>query len=134
MYKCSSGSDGGTLYQLRNLLNRRNVTKDPSSNVTADEEFFLLVTEAHIISAAMKLFGMTSIEDEPSSVYFPAGSSDLDSLQRRNILLLATRNIASKYVDLKFCERAEKKKKKKKEDNTTAGRGAAAATRTGKRL
>ena len=40
--------DGGTLNQLRNLINRRNVTKDPTKNYTASEEFFTLVTEGHL--------------------------------------------------------------------------------------
>ena len=31
--------DGGTLVQLRDLLNRRNVVKDPSKDVIACEEF-----------------------------------------------------------------------------------------------
>ncbi len=37
--------DGGTLFQLRNLINRRNVRKDPSDNVNVCEDFFLTVTE-----------------------------------------------------------------------------------------
>ena len=43
--------DGGTLYQLQNL---RNVVTVPKNNVAAcEEEFFLLVVEAHILAAAM---------------------------------------------------------------------------------
>ncbi len=62
--------DGGTLVQLRNVINRRNVKKDPSDNMTACEDFFLLVVEAHILTAAMTVFGMRSVDDQPSSAFF----------------------------------------------------------------
>ena len=36
----SSQKDSGTLYHLRNLINRRNVVKKPEKSVTACEDFF----------------------------------------------------------------------------------------------
>ena len=62
--------DAGTLYQLRNLINRRNVSKDPTSNVSASEDFFLSVAEVHILSACMTVFEMTSVDDKPSEKIF----------------------------------------------------------------
>lgn len=53
----SSKLEGGTLVQLRNLINRRNVVKDPSKAMDACEDFFTIVVEAHIVSAVMVLFG-----------------------------------------------------------------------------
>ena len=53
----SSKLEGGTLVQLRNLINRRNVVKDPSKAMDACEDFFIIVVEAHIVSAVMVLFG-----------------------------------------------------------------------------
>ena len=41
LYECSSSRDLVTLYQMRNLINRRNVVNDPTKNVAACEEFFL---------------------------------------------------------------------------------------------
>ncbi len=96
--------DGGTLVQLRNVINRRNVKKHPSDNMTACEDFFLLVVEVHILTAAMTVFGMRSVDDQPSSVFFPEGSSELDTLQRRNILMLAVRKVVGKVVDLSYGE------------------------------
>ena len=88
LFSASSKMDGATLYQLRNLINRRNVVKDVTKNEAACEEFFALVVESHIISAAMTIFNMKSIDDEPQyQNYFPPKSCDLDSLQRRNILI-----------------------------------------------
>ena len=95
--------DGGTLNQLRNLINRRNVTKDPTKNYTANEEFFTLVTEGHILCAAMEVFGMRSLNDQPSTTYIPDGSSQLDPLQRRSILITAVRAIVDKFVNLSYC-------------------------------
>ena len=65
--------DGGTLYQLRNLVNRRNVVNVPKNNVAACEEFFLLVVEAHILAAAMSVFSMANLTDVPSKTFFPDG-------------------------------------------------------------
>lgn len=70
LYNAASGMDGGTLHQLRNIINRRNVTKDPSNNPTATEEFFILVTDAHVLTAAMTLFQMESLDDTPKSPQF----------------------------------------------------------------
>ena len=43
----------------------------PLINVTASEEFFLLLTEAHIVTAAMTLFKMNSLNDEPFCAEIP---------------------------------------------------------------
>ena len=45
--------DGGTMYQLRNLINRRNVVTDPKKDLNACEDLFELITKAHIIAVAM---------------------------------------------------------------------------------
>ena len=103
MYKCSSQADHGTLYQLQKLINRRNVKKDVTKAVTPCEEFLLLATEAHIVAAAMKLFNMSSLDATPDTTFFPQGSSDLDSAQRRSIYLLALKKLIVD-LDLTFKE------------------------------
>ena len=92
--------DGGTLYQLRNIVNRRNVGQDCSKNVNACEDFFTTVTEAHILAAAMEVFQMDSLEDRPSTDHFPSNSSHLDSLQRRQLILLGVKEVLAKFVNL----------------------------------
>ena len=94
--------DGGTLYQLRNIINRRDVVKHPKNNMNACEGFFLLVTEAHILSAAMTTFKMSSASDKPSSMFFPDGFSDMGTLEQRRLLLHATKTVVDKFVDLSF--------------------------------
>ena len=91
--------DAGTLYQLRNLINRRNVTRDPSSNVSASEDFFLTVVEVHILSACMTAFEMTSVNSAPSHRLFPPESEKEDTLHRRRVLLAAVNNVLDTHVD-----------------------------------
>ncbi len=43
----------GTLYQLRNLINRRNVKKLPKSDVNASEDFLEVVVTGYILVAVM---------------------------------------------------------------------------------
>ena len=101
LYNCSSANEGGTLFQLRNLINCRNVIKKPKNAVTQCEEFFLLVVKAHIVCAAMTLFGMASVEDDPAvSDIFPSGCQELEPKQQRNILVLAAQRIVDKYVNI----------------------------------
>ena len=52
LHKVLSGRNGGTLHYLSNSINQCNVTKNPANNVTASEDFILLITESHIAPAA----------------------------------------------------------------------------------
>lgn len=91
--------DAGTLYQLRNVINRRNITKDPSSNVSACEDFFLTTVHAHVLSACMTVFGMKSVKDRPAEKFFPRKTEKCDSLHRRRVLLDAINFVMDRYVD-----------------------------------
>ena len=66
LYKGGSNNDRGTLVQLRNLINRRNVANDVSGRFNASIDFFELVTKCHIVAAAMDFFGMSTPQDEPT--------------------------------------------------------------------
>ncbi len=65
LYRGSSGNDGGMLYRLWNVINRRNLVKKSKNNVTASKELFELNMDVHILSAAMEVFGMSSGQDQP---------------------------------------------------------------------
>ncbi len=58
--------DKGTLCQLRNLINRRNISKSPKNNVNASEDFMEVIVNGHILAAVMSYLGMSSIHDRPS--------------------------------------------------------------------
>ena len=76
------------------------MVKDPSKSVAPCEEFFTLVVEAHILAAAMNLFGMKSLDDTPSEEFFPTESLELDTLQRRRILLDCLHKLSNQFVDV----------------------------------
>ena len=51
----------------------------------------------------MKLFGMSSLDDNPSNItLFPEGSSTLNSLQRQNVLVLACSKVVTEFVALLY--------------------------------
>ena len=52
LYKKASGTDKGTLFHFKVLLNRSAVPKEPLSNVAATEDFLLLILTSHVIIAA----------------------------------------------------------------------------------
>ncbi len=74
------------------------MVKDPTDNVSACEDFFLHVVEMHILSACMTVFGMTSVHDTPYNGLFPEASVELDSLKRRQVLMLAIQEVMERYV------------------------------------
>lgn len=76
--------------------------KEPKDNVAACEDFILLVTEAHILAAAMTVFNMKSLDDAPTTVHIPDNSEDLCSLQRRRNFTKATRSLVDTFVDISF--------------------------------
>ena len=51
LYKLGSNCDGGTLLQLRNLINRRNVAANLHGRFNATIDFMELVVNSHIIAA-----------------------------------------------------------------------------------
>ena len=67
LYKPTSGLDGGTLFQLRNLINRKNVTQDVKKDMNACEDYFQLVTNAHIAAAVLDVMKVVSLS---SSEFF----------------------------------------------------------------
>ena len=64
----------GTLYQLRNLINRRNVTTEVKSNVNANEDFLEVVVTGYVIVTAMKFLGMSSLNNIPHASHVPSDS------------------------------------------------------------
>ena len=75
-YNADSSREHGTLYQLRNKINRSDVVKNPKSNFNACEDFLEIVVKAHILSAALKILKMSNIEDQPSDSVIGIPSSE----------------------------------------------------------
>lgn len=58
--------EGGTLLQLRNLINRRNISSDINGKFNAAIDFLKLVLTAHVLAAAIHYFGMSSPKENPT--------------------------------------------------------------------
>lgn len=58
-----SGQDGGTMFQLRNLVNRRNVVADVSKDMNSCEEFLEIIITSHVIATALHVL---TAQDEAS--------------------------------------------------------------------
>ena len=63
LFNKKSSAEKGTLYQIRNILNRSGVPVDPGDNMKGAEDFLLVVLHGHIISAAKNIL---SDSDMPS--------------------------------------------------------------------
>ena len=70
-YNPKSSAEHGTLFQLRNVIHRTNVVKDPMKNYNACDDFFVLVIESHIVALAMNILGMTNADQAPDSSILP---------------------------------------------------------------
>ena len=92
---------------------RRNVATQPEKNISACEEFFSLIVERHICTAAIQLFNMSSPDYEPSLQYFPQESVKLTSQHRWK---LAIKKINDSFVDIS-CPKASTEED---EDNVCA--------------
>ena len=52
LYSTSSSNDWGSLFQLKQLVNRTSFGKEPKHNMKATEDFLCVVLFSHIIAAA----------------------------------------------------------------------------------
>ena len=96
-----------------NLINGRNVVKEPTDNVAASEDFIQLVVEAHILAAAMTVFNMKTLDDLPSHEMFNI-SSEADNLRCRDVLLQATSLLVDMFMDITFVQGDEARKRTKR--------------------
>ena len=90
----------GTLYQLRNLINRRNVTKKAKSNVNANKDFLEVCITAYIIVAVLDFQGMTDFSCPPHSPLIPPDLWMEDDGVRREILVTIASAVVDKHVTL----------------------------------
>ena len=98
LYKTTSSKDGGTLLQIKNLINRRNIGKDISGRVNEVEDFLELVISCHLIAAALHFFSMESVTDTPHSNGFSAHVNQMSLPERTKIFRLRMEKIINDYV------------------------------------
>lgn len=95
----ASSSDHGTLYQLRNILNRTNVVKDPTKDFNACDDFFQLIISGHVIAA----FEEVVPEDFDPATYWMKSDAE-----RKQLLLQFSSDIVDQFIDFTFNEDRKK--------------------------
>ena len=94
----------GTIFQLRNAINRKNIGKKPKNDVNAHEDLFRQVVESRVLAAAMKFLGMEDIEDDPHAEIFPPTLWMLEKQEPYAILLSVCGNIVDQITDIRMFE------------------------------
>ena len=74
LYSGSSGRDKGTLFQLKNYFNHRNVTNNVKEAFNYDEEFLEFCTEGYLILAAMHMMDIKALGEIPKQ--YPENSQE----------------------------------------------------------
>ena len=90
----------GTLYQIRNLINRCDVSSSCKKHMNANEDYFQLVVSGHTLAAAMELLGMSSVNDTPTSALISPDVWMLDDSQRKSKIIAIARKLVDKYFHL----------------------------------
>ena len=68
LYSTSSACDQGTLYQLRNFIDRRNVVQDPKKDLHSCQSFLSVVLEALILAVFASATEISSLDCSITSV------------------------------------------------------------------
>ncbi len=100
LYDTKSGMERGTFYQLRSLINRRNVKKEVKSDVNAAEYFIEIVVTGYIVSAVLSYLDMACIDDTPSDTILSPDLWMEDDSVRKSALMGVASAIVDKHIDL----------------------------------
>lgn len=100
LYKGGSSLEGGTLQQLRNLINRRNISATTSvcGHVNDVQDFLELVIRCHILAVTMHFFSMKNTDDKPHTSGFPDNVSQFAHKERWKLFFNRLCEIVDKYV------------------------------------
>lgn len=100
--------------QLRNVVDRCNVSADSDKDFNACDDFLVTVVDCHIIAAALNHLKMPSVSDEPSHDLLTE-SLWLEAKEKRSdILETVTREIVLRFIDTKPGLSDQKSRKSKK--------------------
>ncbi|XP_078590946.1 uncharacterized protein LOC144870520 [Branchiostoma floridae x Branchiostoma japonicum] len=92
-YDPRSATEKGTLFQLRNRFDRRNVTKSTKDSFNPNREFLNFVSSGYLILAVMESLDMSNMKGRPSLA--PRGI-ETDTRERRSSYL---RTVVAKVID-----------------------------------
>ena len=90
----------GTLYQLRNLIHRRNVRANPKEDVNASEDFVEVIRTGHILSAVMSLLQISSFDEMPPESIVSHDIWMVDDAVRKQVLEGIASSVVNQHVQL----------------------------------
>ena len=93
LYNKESFCNKGTLKHLQNVVRRSNVPLKVKDNVSAAQDFYTLVAEAHIVAAAMTHFNMCSLDCEYAGISVP-----MDPTTLKDFMMQTVGKLVDKYV------------------------------------
>ena len=82
LFSGTSSQEGGTLFQLRNLINRRNVVTKVKMDMNVTEDFFEVITTGHVVAVSLHTCGMINLEDTPRIPPFDVNMDELSPHQK----------------------------------------------------
>ena len=100
IYSTKSGTEKGTLYQLKNLINRKNIGDDVTKDMNAHEDFFNAIVTSHILAAAMEFLGMECLDSEPHHDIVPSTVWMEDLEERKSILSTLCTLLVHEFVEI----------------------------------
>uniref|UniRef100_A0A7M5VF96 C2H2-type domain-containing protein n=3 Tax=Clytia hemisphaerica TaxID=252671 RepID=A0A7M5VF96_9CNID len=115
LYDASSSSDVGTLYQARNFLNARNVSKEPMKCVNACEELLNKYTEALTLAAFHEYIETNKIDLSKLKEPTAQNKESLKNVISKFVesyVIAETPDIAASAIsyDCQFCTKSYKRK------------------------
>ena len=94
-------AEGGTLSQLRHLINRTNVYQPkPKHNVNAAEDFFETVVVGHVIAVALDFFEMDNMDAVATSDVLSQIDDTQEIDSKRKLFQSAMTSMVKKYINI----------------------------------
>ncbi len=88
----------GTLYQLRNMIHRRNVKPNPKTDVNSSEDFVEVTTIGHVLSAVMSHLKISSLDEVPAGLSASLWMEN-DSVRKQTLKDIAS-SVVNKNISL----------------------------------
>ena len=89
---------------MRNLINNKNVSKNPKSNFNACDDFLETVITAHILQAALHVLGMSDVDGIPDEkvISSPDTLWACSNEERKETLIKVSKMVLNKFCDFSF--------------------------------
>ena len=84
------------------MINRRNVSRKPGTNIDAASDFLTVVGEAHIIEATLQFLNMPNLSSNPDELLIDHSCISWTADDKRDAVMKIAVAIVEKYCDFNF--------------------------------